>query len=206
MDHTEYSAECFKETIQSALYTGFLALGRVQLCMLCLNRCTEYSVRGLPSIIQITLSAMYQIPYKVLCVPCFRQHTEYGATSAWRSMSTMSALFGVAHRALCRLSFRYQTEQTDNRYYHQDHSVCLISYKIQSTLCASFHTSYRALCVPLFKYQTEQTNNRYYQQDHSVCSHSDIIQSTLYSTLLTPHRQLCIVSWDWVTEHSVQLL
>ena len=55
MDHTEYSAECLKMTIQSALYAGFLALGKVQLCMLYLKNGTEYSVRGIPNIIQITL-------------------------------------------------------------------------------------------------------------------------------------------------------
>ena len=82
MGHTEYSAECFKMTIQSALYAGFLALGRVQLCMLYLKKGTEYSVRGLPNIIQITLLALFEIPCKVLCVPCFRYHTEYGATPA----------------------------------------------------------------------------------------------------------------------------
>ena len=64
MDHTEYSAECFKMTIQSALYAGFLALGRVLLCMLYLKKGTEYSVRGLPNIIQITLLAMNWIPHK----------------------------------------------------------------------------------------------------------------------------------------------
>ena len=43
MDQTEYSAECFKMTIQSALYAGFLALGKVQFCMLYLKKGTEYS-------------------------------------------------------------------------------------------------------------------------------------------------------------------
>ena len=59
MDHTEYSVEHSKQTMQSALYAGFLALGRVLLCMLYLKKGTEYSVRGLPNIIQITLLALY---------------------------------------------------------------------------------------------------------------------------------------------------